>query len=188
MPQLGYITDPDGNEVLRTPRLDAATHAQVGMTVAHNQIHDGKSYMARVWLTSIGLGNYLALGFTTPEVAVGNVVVDWTAETEAQIDVLEAPVNTPGANPVIVGYNRNRNSPNLSGFTNLRLYNNVGVVGGTSIDFDYSWAPRNAGGGESRGTMEIQLRSSTVYAIRFTAIAIGGGLLKLSWYEHEAIN
>ncbi len=185
MSLLGHTQAETGKDIGVIAEIDASSHALKTITVAHAKIHSGGSDLARAWLDSIAIGEYPAIGFMTPPVEIAHATVDWISEAEAQIDVLEAPVNTPGANPVIVAYNRNRNSPNLSGFTNLRLYDNVGVAGGTSIDFDYTWTRKQAGGGGGRGTMEIQLRSSTVYAIMFTAIAVGGGLLKLNWYERE---
>jgi len=164
---------------------DNATNALIVIGHPQHEAHEGDAYKADTVLASITSGQYLAIGFTTPAAAVGRIhlTFGFIAEVKAHIQLLEGPTNTPASGAALTAYNRERASGKTTTLTNLRSYDNVGVVGGTVIHDLYSFSDKRQTTAD-RDEEEWMLAPATDYAVKLLADANGGGQAILAWSEH----
>jgi hypothetical protein len=164
---------------------DPTTNALVVISHSEHEAHEGDAYKADAVLASITSGQYFAIGFTTPAAEAGRIhlTVGFIAEAAAHIELLEGPTNTPASGAALAAYNRERASVKTTKVTNLRSYDNVGVVGGTAIHDFYSFSDKRQTTAE-RDEEEWMLAPETAYAVKLTADANGGGQIFLAWSEH----
>lgn len=169
--------------------LDAARDDVTGglttIDLSHHEAHEGDAYKADIIKVSITNAQYLAIGFTTPAAAQGRIhlLVGFISEAAAHLQVLEGPTNTPASGAALTAYNRDRGSAKTTTLTNLRSYDNAGVVGGVVLHDLYTWSDKRQTTTD-RDDEEFILAPETDYALKLIADANGGGQILLDWYEH----
>ena len=164
---------------------DDTTNALVVIGHPEHEAHEGDAYKADAVLAAITSGEYFAIGFTTPTAAAGRIhlTFGFIAEAKAHIQLLEGPTNTPASGAPLTAFNRERASGKTTEVTNLRSYDNVGVVGGTVIHDLYAFSDKRQTVAD-RDEEEWMLVPETAYAVKLLADANGGGQILAAWSEH----
>ncbi len=185
-------------------QIDPSTHALIGSTTAHHEIHEGSAFTVFVSDGSVSLNESLTLAFKTSDSAKQlHMVFEAIADKAVNIDILENATWTSsdisGSNKV---HNRRRAGNNPSTILNdettgdssfeasdrvATFLPDVSVAlhpTGESLD-RYHLGTGNKIGGDSRGISEWNLNSDTQYAFRLNSETNNADcLIKLDWYEH----
>lgn len=180
------ITGHTSNTNRVTARIDPSTHTMQSIGYAHHEIHNGSMYTALTFKDPVTSGEYLAIGWNTPADPDGplmHVVVEWAAEQEMHVTYLKGPTLTPGAGTPITGNNHRLSMSNDSTIVSLTSYDNNGAAGGIIFDRGDTWSNRSQTAGR-RDAEEWICAPGVSYAIKGTAGANGGLLIKLMYYWH----
>ncbi len=164
---------------------DGVSDALVAIDFPHHEAHEGNAYKADATNGAITNGEYWAIGFTTPAADQGRIhlLAGFVSEAASHLQLLEGPTNTPASGAALTAYNRDRGSGKTTKLTNLRSYDNAGVVGGTVIHDLSTWSDKRQTTVD-RDDEEFILAPETAYAVKLIADANGGGQILLDWYEH----
>lgn len=187
---------------VRTPHIDAITHALINIDYAHHEIHDGDSFMGYHTLTGKNDGTYLTIYLKTPVTNPQvHMFTQWQASGAAYFRIREGAVVTSDTGSHKAVLNRNRTSSNTSGvFDNeaVPVVNKIstdvtiadrtastdGDKGGLVIWEEYDGVGKSVAGG-SRNEMEIILKANKAYVFEIESDALGLVLaLQLYGYEH----
>ena len=197
------ILGKTGDDTYQIPRIDASTHAQESIDVAHHEIH-GKSYFdAHHTLTGKNDGTWLTIYMLTPnsdkEV---HMFVQWSSSGAAYFRIREYPVVTLNTGTTGPTFNRHRRMPipgsEVWDNTTVRIQGSImtdvtipnraaatrGVNGGLIIWEEYDGIGKQITG-EGRDSKERPLEINMAYVFEIESDAAALILsLQLGWYEH----
>lgn len=181
MTQTVQIIDANGN----TFEGDPATHAMIGVTYAHHEIHDGNSFVVseQVQLADAGTREYRIATPNTTRWAHMIVVIDGSLDTT--VEIYETTTKTAGT--AMTARNRNRNSANAATTTITHTPGGAGdgtLIWTTRFGNDSGPAGKGGTGGGSRGVDEWVLKQNTAYLIRITSNSADNNVAtQFDWYE-----
>ena len=168
-------------------RLDASTHAMIGITYAHHEIHSGTHF---VYADAKDIANAATESFTltvADSKAWPHLTFNVNGQAELGIDIYEgATPDTPGtvvSGPAVI--NRNRNSGNA----NTMIIKDGPAIGagskGTLILRTHAGSGK-AGQGDVRGQAELVLKQNTMYWIDVINATTSDNFISwvADWYEH----
>ena len=185
--------------------VDDTSHAMVGITQEHHEIHEGGHYTATYTNDTTNTGEMTVIGFNTGTKPVHMVGIA-SATVAASFTFISAPSIDVDEGTDLIVYNNNRSSTDtttLSSIENpavvggITSYNETQAAGGnitTTVtlfheDIGRTGSPVSSSGGASRGQAEWVLAASTQYCFILTADDDNDNThnLILEWYEHTAI-
>lgn len=190
----GRITSPDVSRFgkmddrYRTIRLNPETHALVGITYEHHEIHTGSHYFQDDTV-DLANGEYYDMRITTPNTTSwAHMVFSFETETEYNIYFYEgSTINTAGTAYTI--FNNDRNSTKTSGLAFDGILNtsealaNADTTPGTPL-FHVHTGSKSIRSGTLNRDDEIILKQNTIYTTRFHCVSAGYVNWKFTWYEH----
>ena len=169
------------------------------MNFEHYEVHDGDMFQAWVADDTMADNATINMAFKTPVSTTKEIhmVIDIATKVGCQLEVLEAATWTAQTGTIFVPINANR----LSTKTSEILGNETSTVfaanemafgvttilttNATTVDRNDIYGAQPGRGGQSRGSMELILKSGTTYVVRMTAEGASNmGLIKLRWYEY----
>lgn len=183
--------------------LDAATHAQIGITQAHHTIHRGSAFQAFLQDSSVASGNKISFAFKTADSdKLIHLVLELRSTGEALTALIEGATfpDDDGSETIGSVFNKQRDSGGATSiFENQTtgLWDTVGIVAfpqavttakhpssGVLIDCYVTGSGKQTGGA-ARGTAEWILARDTVYAfVMESKSATNSMILKVEFYEH----
>jgi len=180
----GYINDT----VLRTARVDSATHVIKTIEYEHSEIHDGDMFVCSNIVSSLGAGATHTVIINTPDTTKWvHAVFAIDAGNECTIAIYET-VTTLTDGTALTAINRNRNSATTPTITAFHTPTNLSLAGATLI---YTRRFGETTTGEStRGVHEFILKQGTKYAVQITnnATTADNFGYYADWYEHTDKN
>ena len=169
------------------------------MNFEHYEVHDGDTYQAWVADDTMADNAEINMAFKTPASTTKQIhmIIDIATKVGCQLEVLEAATWGADSGTVFVPINVNRLSTNTSiiegsGTTTVFTANQVAygvttilTTNATVVERNDIYGAQPGRGGQSRGYMELILKSATKYVIRMTAEGASNmGLIRLRWYEY----
>lgn len=188
-----------------TLQIDAATHALVGITYEHYEVHGGDHFNVQYSVASLGAASspedMMTLTWKTPNTARWlHMTVAAISSSGARFKFIEGGTSG-GANPtgIITAYDANRNTGNMSAIINIAStpaagsvsYDATLVTGGASLVDVFIGADGQGNtfvAGSDRGQQEWVLKQDTQYQVSILEADNVPGTLQLSFYEHEDRN
>lgn len=163
--------------------VDARVHCLQMIEVGHHEIHEGEFFT----LTSVvdkDASETLEVRLLTPAApAEIHIVGTLTGTGETLYEFFETTTKTHVGGNAITPLNRNRNSSNTSGITEL-----CHTPGGSG-DGNLIWTLQQGAGAFSaqhRATSEFILKYATAYLFRATSKANGNTIsIEFDWYEES---
>jgi hypothetical protein len=190
------------NETLgenRRVRVDDVSDALVTISHDHSHVHEGKAFYLVYSVASVGAlttpDDTMTLSFKTPAASSGlfHLIVFWSGEQGTRCRIIEGK-SGGGANPTgtLDPVNTNRSLAStasailaVDGTTADKIsYDATVFTGGTTIWDEYLPGARGVSQGQSRGTHELILATSTFYQVSLVEAGTVPGTIQLEWYEH----
>ena len=194
MPSIVNLHDDlrQGNE------YQSGIRARAGFNHEHWEIHQGKSYVVSSQSVGdiLGDGEYVDLGFKTPDDGEVHLVFQFNAKLAAHLNFYTDCNWSGGSGTAIPIINRNQilntqtavlSNINQTGFLASGTAIS-GIVGmnGTLAYSRYAFAEKFSEGQGGRGRQEIILNTGTQYAVRLYSDAASNSVqLELDWYEED---
>ncbi len=184
--QLPIVADANtgikGVRVLVGPS-DPISGIPIWLDLAHHQLHEGEQHQYTYGPAALANGNSvdlrLVVGDLAPTTRTPHLAIELDSTGESWLYLYETPTTTGNGTPQTV-YNRNRNSatvPNMTVFLTPTVTNV-----GTQLSAWIIGSGERAGG-NSRDSIEWDLKSNTIYLVRVTAKNANDICARLMWYE-----
>lgn len=178
----GAMTNEPGVRVYTGP-TDPISDISVGIDIAHHQLHEGEQHQYTYGPAALANGatlyHRLVVGDLAPTTRTPHLVIELDSTGESWLSLYEVPTTSAnGAQQTV--YNRNRNSvivPNMTVWLTPTV-----TLPGTLLS---SWiiGSGEKSGGNSRDSIEWDLKANTVYLVTVVAKNANNVCLRLMWYE-----
>lgn len=180
---VSYVVNDNISSVIISP-LDVSTGAVNTIDYAHHEVHEGSHYNYKDFYSIIKDTNKSFLLVTPDSSEEAHLVFGVEAVSSTIVYEIFENVTYSSNGTLEPVRNRNRNFAN--GNLVLLYEDPIMVSNGTNIVSGVFGAGKNSGGGGTRDTEEIVLRTNTSYLIIVTEQNIQTTLVNImfDWYEH----
>ena len=163
--------------------IDPFKGALKTIDVVHEEVHEGKHYIATHYLSSISSGVSFNVLIQVPAAKFPHFLFSSTVKADSLFLIYETTTFSAAGTSIPI-FNNSRSSSNTSGLT--ITHTPTITADGTQIFTKYSAAGNagNGGGGGGGNSTEFILKASTNYIFRLTSLSNGNiASFEFDWYE-----